>query len=342
MRRLLAWIAIALAAAVVVSLRVPMAAASTIRIKLATVAPKDTSYHRILLEMGERWRKATSGQIDLVIYPGGTQGGEADTLRRMAVGELQAGMLSAGGLTAIDPAVGAVQEIPMLFRTLDEQEYVRERLRPDLEKRLLAKGFVALFWGDSGWVRFFTRSAATRPGDFKSLKIYVTATDAAKQMQIMQALGYHPVPLEWADVLIQMQTGGIDAVPTVPILALAGQYYTVAKHMTEINWVPVVGATVITQRAWDAIPPGHRDAMRAAAAEAGRKIQEASRLESDQAVATMKTKLNVQVHTVTPAVEDEWRAFAESVYPNIRGTMVPADIFDRARRLVEEYRAARR
>jgi TRAP-type C4-dicarboxylate transport system substrate-binding protein len=77
-----------------------------------------------------------------------------------------------------------------------------------------------------------------------------------------------------------------------------------------------------------------------AAAEAGKKIQEQSRLENDRAVATMKTKWSLEVHAVTPQLELEWRAFAESVYPRIRGTMVPADVFDRARQLVTEYRSA--
>ena len=290
--------------------------------------------------MAEKWRKATAGQVDLVIYPGGTQGSEADSVKRMNIGQLQAGMLSVGGLTEIDPAVAALQEIPMLFRSLAEEEYVRDKLQPDLEKRLLAKGFVALFWADSGWVRFFSRTAATRPADFKTLKIFVTASNSATELQLIQALGYKPVALDWADVLIQMQTGGVDAVPTVPILALSGQYYTVAKHMTAVNWLPLVGATVITKPAWDAVPPAMRNALMEAASEAGRKIQDASRRENEEAVETMRSKLNLTVHAVSPQVEEEWRTLAESIYPKIRGSIVPADMFDQAKRLVEEYRAA--
>jgi TRAP-type C4-dicarboxylate transport system substrate-binding protein len=321
--------------------RVAVAATPT-RIKLATLAPKDTSYHRILLEMGEKWRKASDGGVNLVIYPGGTQGSEADIVKRMSIGELQAGMLTAVGLAEIDPSVAALQEIPMLFQSLDEEAYVLEKLRPDLEKRLLAKGFVALFWGDSGWVRFFSRNPATRPDEFKSMKIFVTASGSAKQMQIMQALGYKPVPLDVADALIQLQTGGVDAVPTVPILALAGQYYSVTKHMLEVNWAPLVGATVVTKQAWDAIPQATRDTLTQASIEAGRKMQDASRQESDQAVATMKTRAGLQSHALTPQLEDEWRRFAEGVYPKIRGVTVPEDVFDQARLRVAEYRTAHR
>jgi len=126
MRRSAALIAAIAAAGVIGSTSgsAAVSAAARSRIKLGTVAPKDSSYHRLLLEMGEQWRNASGGQVELVIYPGGTQGSEADVVKRMSVGELQAGMLSVGGLTEIDPAVSALQEIPMLFQSLAEEEHV--------------------------------------------------------------------------------------------------------------------------------------------------------------------------------------------------------------------------
>ena len=317
-----------------------VSAAPTVSIKLATLAPSGTSYDLILRQMGEKWRKATNGEVNLRVYPGGNQGSEADIVRRMNVGELQAAMLTVGGLSEIDPTATALQEIPMLFNSLDEQTYVREKMRADFERRLLAKGFVALFWGDSGWVRFFSRNPGIKPDDFKSMKIFVTASNSAKEMQIIQGLGYKPVALDWADALIQLQTGGVDAVPAPPILALSGQYYTVVKHMTEVNWAPLVGATVVTKRAWDAIPQATRDVMAGAAADAGKQIQDASRKESDEAVDTMKKKWGLSVHAMTPELQQQWRAFAEAVYPKIRGSLVPPDVFDEARRLVAEYRAS--
>src|SRR3954466_13211507 len=111
-----------------------MTAMSAVSIKLATLAPAGTSYDLILKQMGEKWRKATAGDVNLRVYPGGNQGSEADIVRRMNVGELQAAMLSVGGLSEIDPTATALQGIPMLFRSLDEQEYVRDRMRPDFER----------------------------------------------------------------------------------------------------------------------------------------------------------------------------------------------------------------
>ena len=39
-------------------------------------------------------------------------------------------------------------------------------------------------------------------------------------------------------------------------------------------------------------------------------------------------------------LDQEWRTFAEAVYPKVRGGMVPAEMFDKARQLVAEYRSS--
>ena len=309
-----------------------------VRIRLGTLAPQGTSYHRILQEMGERWRTATDGQVQLTVYAG-TMGSEAELVRRMRLGQLQAGALSGVGMTEIDRAVGALQEMPMAFRTLEEYEYVRTRLEPVLAARLAERGFVALFWGDAGWVRIFTRRPAVRPDDFRTLKMFVTAGDN-EQFDLMRTSGFSPVSLEWSDALTALQTGMIDGVPTIPYFALSMQFHTVAANMLEVNWMPLLAALLISKRTWDGLPAETQTALRTAAAEAGRQFQARGRTESDEAVAAMRRR-GLNVVLVPPAAEAEWRTLSERLYPQIRGRMVPADMFDEVLRLLAEYRAAR-
>ncbi len=317
----------------------PAAAQSPARIRLATPAPSGTIYHHILQEMGEKWKQAPGGGARLTIYPGAQMGSEADMVRRMRVGQIQAAMLTVTGLAEIDPATSALQKMPMMFRSLEEVGHVRTQLQPELERRLLEKGFVVLFWGDAGWVRFFSRAPASRPQDFKRMKMFVSAGDT-DQSEIMKAAGYQPVSLEWSDALTGLQTGMIDALPTVPVAALAGQFYGVARHMLEVNWAPLVGATVITRKAWEALPAATREALEAAAREAGQKMEARSRAEANEAVEAMR-KRGLQVHRVSPELEAEWRRVAEEFYPQVRGRLVPAEMFDQVRRVLNEYRSAR-
>jgi TRAP-type C4-dicarboxylate transport system substrate-binding protein len=110
--------------------------------------------------------------------------------------------------------------------------------------------------------------------------------------------------------------------------------------MLEVNWAPLVGATVITSKAWNSIPPATQQVLRKAAEEAGVQMRASGRLEAEKSVKTM-TERGLKVQKVTPEVEAEWRSLAESVYPKIRGNMVPAAMFDKVQRLLAEYRAGK-
>jgi TRAP-type C4-dicarboxylate transport system substrate-binding protein len=311
-------------------------AQAPVRIRLGTLAPRGTSYHQILLQMAEKWRQAPHGGMALTIYTDGTMGGEAEMVRRMRVGQLQAAMLTVPGLSEIDKSIAALQVMPMMFSTYDELEYVRAHMRAEIEERFRKNGFVILFLGDSGWVHFFSRTSATHPADFKKLKIFAWANDN-HQIELMKAAGYQPVPLEFTDTLTALQTGLIDAVPTVPVYALAGQYYGTLKHMLEVKWVPLTGGIVVTRKAWDALPADTRESATRAAKEAGELIQTRSRQESVEAIEELKN-LGVQVHPVPPELEREWRDTVARLYPQIRGSMVPAETFDAVQKLVAEYR----
>ncbi len=78
--------------------------------------------------------------------------------------------------------------------------------------------------------------------------------------------------------------------------------------------------------------------MLAAAARAGREIKAASRREMSGSVATMERR-GLKVTHLTPAIEAEWLARAESTYPKIRGPIVPADIFDQVLRALADFRS---
>jgi TRAP-type C4-dicarboxylate transport system substrate-binding protein len=216
---------------------------------------------------------------------------------------------------------------------------VREKMRPAMEKRFLDRGFVVLGWGDAGWVRFFSKEPAFRPGDFKRMKFFAWGSEP-EQQAIMKSLGYTPVPLETADVLPSLQTGMINVIPATPYFALASQVYGTASNMLDINWAPIVGALVVTKKAWDTLSPAGQQALRTAGEKAGLQMRTKARQEVDEAVAAMK-KRGLTVNTPNAEQMREWTDLAEKLYPRIRGTMVPAETFDEVFLHLKAYRAAR-
>jgi TRAP-type transport system periplasmic protein len=313
------------------------ALAQSAPVKIATIAPQGSIYHRVLQEMGEAYARASGGGARFIIYPNSIQGTEADTVRRMRVGQLDGSMLTVVGLTEIDRSVTALQYMPMMFRSWEELDHVREQLRPELEAKLAAKGFVALIWGEGGWVQFFTKDDIVTPEQYRRARIFAWSGDIA-QAGVMKSLGYHPVPIPLADILPALETGMVDTVPVAPLWALVGQFDRVTRHMLRVNWVPIVGATVMRRQTLEAMKPGARDALRAAAARATEALR-AHRLEQDEGSIRAMQGRGLQVKELTPELERAWRELAEKAWPHVRGNMVPAETFDKVQALLRQYRA---
>jgi TRAP-type transport system periplasmic protein len=309
-------------------------------IKMSTLAPEGSPWHTGLQSMAERWRKISGGQVKLVIYPGGVLGDEPDMINKMRIGQIQAAGLSGAGLSGIEPGVMALQ-IPMMFDTYDELDYVRERVAPRLEKLMEARGYLVLNWGDVGWVHFFTTVPASRLADLRRLKLFTWAGGDNETLELWKANGFRAVPLAATDILTSLQTGLIQAVPTTPLYALLNQSFGIARNMIDVRWAPLIGATVIARRAWDSLPAVMRPELLAAGREAGGALRGGIRKMGDEAVVTMQ-KRRLQVIHVDDAGLADWRKEAESVYPKLRGHLVPADLFDEVRKLRDEYRATRR
>ncbi len=313
----------------------PSAEARPVRLKLATLAPSGTSFHITLQEMAAKW-KAAPGGVALTIFPDGRMGGESDMVRRMRTGQLQAGLLTVSGISDIEFAVAGLQNMPMAFRSLEEAEWVRQRLAPAYEKALAQKGFIVLGWFDSGWVQVFSKNALEAPDRFKGEKVFVLASSPASG-EIARSFGMTPVPLEPTDILLSLQTGQISAVTAPPFYALASQFHRSAPHMLEINWSPLVGGLVLTKSAWDGLSPAQQEVLRTSGAEACAKIQVAARKEMEDSVAAMREQA-LAVHRIDGPNAQEWRDFAESILPKTRGTIVPAEAWDEIMGLIKEYR----
>lgn len=311
--------------------------AETVRIKVATLAPRGSMYHRVLQEIGEEWRNAQGPGAKFIVYPDGSQGGERDVVRRMQIGQINAALMSVVGLSDIDPSVKSMQTLPMTFRSWDEVDYVGKVLRPYVEKRFAAKGYKTLLWTEAGWVRFFTKEPAHHPDDLKSRRLFAWAGDN-DHVEMTRALGYRPIVLETEDIIPGLQTGLIDTVPVAAMWALATQIDRLAPYMVDLKWAPIVGALVVNTKTWNKLSPAGQTALLKASTEASKKLRVHQKQAEEQAVAAM-VKRGLQVQSLTPEQRGAWQRLADSAMPMIRGRTVPADVFDEVMRLLSEYRA---
>jgi TRAP-type C4-dicarboxylate transport system substrate-binding protein len=308
-------------------------------IKLGTLAPHGSPWYQIFRDMAEEWKVASGGSIEVRIYPGGVAGDEADMVRKMRIGQLHAAALTGAGLSGIAPEVQALQ-MPLMFESDEELDYVRDRISPALEAILDTRGFKLLTWGDAGWVHFFTQKPVVRPDDLKPLKLFIWSADS-DYIELWKDFGFQPVPLAATDIHTALQSGLINAFTTTPIAALSFQWFALAPHLTDLKWAPLVGAIVISSRTWETIREATRPLLLAAAHEAGARTQRRVRELGGEAVEVMK-KHGLVVHHVPRATAALWERSVRAGYPRIVGRLVPADMVARVERLRAEYRALRK
>ena len=312
----------------------PAPAATTL--KLATLVPEGSLWDKELQEMGQAWKSATAGRIDLRIYPGGVAGNEADVLRKMRIGQLQAATLTVVGLSEIDPGFN-VFSIPRFYRSYDELFHVTNALTPLFEKRLEEKGYVLLNWGHAGWVQLFTKKPARTPGDVQDLKLFTSAGNP-EMVQWWKRNGYNPVPLSSTDIMTGLQTGMIEALPTTPLAALTLQWYRSTPYMLDLGIAPLVGGTIVTAPAWKKISAEDRAALQAEADAVEERLEKSVPAQDEKAIEEMQKRGLELTRPQGEAQEAAWAEEAEQFAATMRELLVPEDVFLAAKKARDEFR----
>ena len=310
-------------------------AASAQTIKLGTLAPKGSPWYENLQDMASDWSDASGGRIKVRIYPGGSIGDERDMVRKMQIGQLQGGVLTAEGLSIIVPEILALQ-LPMLFKTDGELDYVRDKLKPELEALFEKRGYKILNWGDIGWVRLFSRDPVFVMDDLRKQKLFTWAGDP-ELAEGYRIQGLKVVPLPVPEIFSGLQSGMIDALYAAPVAALSYQWFGLANHMTDLKVLKLIGATVVTHKTWNKIDPDVRDDVVAAAIEAGDNAREKIRNFEDEAIRVMQEH-GLVVHEVTAEQADAWEVSSRASWVVYTNSNVPAKLVDRVEALRDEYR----
>jgi TRAP-type transport system periplasmic protein len=313
----------------------PASAQAPLIVRMATLVPDGSSWHQILKETAEKWKTLSGGRVTVRLFPGGVAGDDPDVVRKMRLGTLNAGLLTAVGVGEIDKTCYALG-IPLAYDSYEEVYYVLDKMRPKLEAGLEAKGFVVLNWADGGWVHFFTQKPVAVPDDLKPLKLFSWAGDP-ESVEVWRSAGFNPIPLPSTEIATALQTGLVQALGSPPQIAVISQYFNHAKNMTALRWQLLLGATLVAKSTWDKIPADVRPALLDATREAGARLQAEIRQSEEKDIEAMK-KRGLNVVAVSPAQKAQWQKLTESIYPKVRGPIVPPEAFDEAMRYRDEFR----
>lgn len=322
--------------ALVLVLLAPLGSAQTI--KLATLVPEGSIWDKSERELGAAIQKATDGRVRFQLYPGGVAGDEPDLRRKLRIGQLQAVLFSAPGLGDIDPAFTLFQ-VPLLYEDDAEVRRVLEVMRPALAKRLEDQGCVLVHWTHVGWLRFFSTKPIASFDEFRRRKHFVWGSEN-RLASWYQELGLQPVNLSATDVLTGLQTGLIETLPATPLAALSLQWFRTAPHMLDHKFAPLLGALVFSKSAWGKLSAADQEVILRLGAESEARIFDTIPGQEEEAVAEMK-KRGLIVSTEPPGDSVKWLELGRQFQSRFREFSVPKDVFDQAKKLLDEMRASR-
>lgn len=328
-----------LAVVLAVALAVPLVAAP-VRIKLGTLAPENSPWTSALRTMGSSWARSTENRVSLTVYAG-TIPSESNAIARMAVDGLQAATLMVAGLAELDDAFN-VFATPFFFESDAELVHLQQQLTPLLQQKLAAKKLRLLHWGNGGWVRLFSKHPIRTVADLRAAKLYTTEGDD-RWVRWYSANGFHAVPLAPGEIPKQLKlpTGAINAAPMPPVYAVALQVFRDASYMLDLPVAPLVGATVITESAWNRISAADREQMLTVARQMEKQIGDQAPGLDAKSIDEMKKTGVLKLATLDPNDAPAFRATVDKMTNNQRGVLVPADVFDLAVKERDAFRKAR-
>jgi len=293
-------------------------AVSARTLKIATIVPDGSSWLVEMRKAGDDIKERTAGRVKLKFYPGGVMGSDKTVLRKVRAGQLQGGAFTSGALANIYPDI-ELYSLPLLFRDYDEVDFVREQLDEKLRAGLARKGFEALAITDGGFAYVLSRKPIRRVEDMKGTRVWMVEDDKMTEMALRIA-GVSPVPLPIADVYTALQTGLVDTVAAPPIGAIAFQWHTRVRYLTDVPIMYLAGVFAVDKKAFSRISAKDRRVVREVVSAAGKRLDLANRADEENARAALK---NQGIEFVSALSRDEvqrWRGISSEATTRMRAT----------------------
>lgn len=243
---------------------------SALTIKLASPLPEGTEWDNTLRRMADEWSDITDGQIRMRIYPGGIAGDEGDMVRKMRIGQIDAGVFSAYGLKVMVPET-FVFTLPGLLQDDEELDYILDNYVDRFDERFREEGFEIMAWSKSGWAYIFGRRPIYSPDDLRKETLAVASSES-EMSSAFKSLGFNVVPVSINETMVALQSGLANSFTAPPVAAGAFQWFALAPYMTEYRLAPVIGGLVLSERAWSRIPEEFHDDLKASMVRVARKF----------------------------------------------------------------------
>jgi len=308
-------------------------------IKLATLAPEGSTWAKTFNALGSEIMKKTENKVQFRIYPGGILGDEKDVLRKMKIGQIQGAALTAGGLSAIYKDIDVLQ-IPFLFQSYGEVDYVLTKMDSYFRKGFEENGYVLLGWSEAGFIYLMSTIPIASVSDLKKAKVWIWE-ESPMSKAIFDEAGVSAIPLSIPDVMVGLQTGLVNVVYVPPTGAISLQWFTKIKYVTDVPLVYLLGGLVLRKDTFNQIPPSLQSILLESFQKHLEPLKAVTRDENRDAMKVM-TKQGVKLVTPSKDQVDEFKKLSNKAMGHITGQSFSKKSLEEATSLLESYKKGAR
>ncbi len=259
-----------------------------VTLKVATIAPDGTEWMQKMRAGAKEVKKRTQGRVKFKFYPGGVMGSDKTVRRKIRIGQLQGGAITGGVLYDVYPD-SQIYSLPMLFSGYKEMDYVRARLDRRVQQGLENGGFVTFGFSEGGFAYIMSKKPIKTIKDFRQRKVWVPEGDVITRT-VFENIGVSPIPLPIADVYTGLQTGLIDTIGAPPIGAIALQWHTQVKYITDTPLMYLYGVLAIDRRAFKRIKPADQKIVREIMGQVFVELNKQNRIDNENARLALTTQ----------------------------------------------------
>ncbi|MBW1982846.1 MAG: TRAP transporter substrate-binding protein DctP [Deltaproteobacteria bacterium] len=305
-------------------------------IKLATLAPENSSLMKIFRQMDGELRRQTEDRLGFKIFSGFSLGGERDIFRKMRIGLIHAATFTSTALATVNPTVRVLQ-IPFLFDNYREVDYILEKEGPELRRGFREKGYEVLGWTEVGFIYIMTTVPIASVEDLKGKKVWTRANSPLANAVFRKAR-VSPVAIGAPDVLVALQTNLLQVVYNSPYYALITQWYSRIKYLTDLPLTYIGGALIMNSKTFSRLSAADQKILREVCARYTRLLTEKTREDNSEALRVI-LRHGVKKISPEPAEIARFKDLLNQAVRDLGSKYMPQATFERVREELQAFRS---
>ncbi len=284
-------------------------------LKIATLAPGGSAWMKTMKHAAQEVTKRTDNRVKFKFYPGGVMGDDNSVLKKMRINQLHGGVMASGSVAKFLPD-SQVYNLPLVFKNFSEIDYVRQHMDQKIISGFEKSGLIIFGLSEGGLAYIMSDSAIKSTDDLLQHKIWSPSGNKSAQTAF-SAFGITPIPLGIADVLTGLQSNMIDTIAIPPIGAIALQWHTQIKYITNIPLIYAYAVLALDKKTFYKLKKDDQKIVKSIMTAAFIKIGKKNRKDNLAAISALQ---NQGIKLVNPSKNElsQWYKKSEAAINNIK------------------------